>query len=469
MVTPFITDNGENLELTNQQTGEVMRLPRYGYWEDLGRQKPEVKELSDDLEYLKKKYNVPDDHVVDMSKYRKNIKEAAWGEEIHANIIIDRETVGGYRNVAAINMLQGFEGGIEKFKKHLPKIYQDVVQFVNPENGETVKGPKYDTTEQSVKGREVRDVLPSGIKQQPPYEPTQYEPRDRFQENKDMNELNKFKSLISECMKEIKLERNPRLRLKEALRNVVREALNEMAVSNEPADQADADEKKKIEKGFAEKGNERLNKTNQKLLEELQSIVEGIDKTYKVYWDDHDDLVVIAHNLLAVRITPKFENNFDIEAYTKLHDRIRALAQTWDQVKSFVKTNVGAQKATTKADDAKKKAMDHYDDRDVIKKAAGPMGDAIKNRGEKKNGEDAKLGTTKKDDKDYKEDQVQNKEDLPDKPMKQVTDPGKDPKSLNKNIEKTSKVKPPKNEKSPTNLRPSDKATPKFRKKQVRP
>lgn len=393
----------------------------------------------------------------------------AYTKRPDATLIIDGETRNGYRIVGAIKAGNDFHRAVNLLKKkNLSYIYNDVVQFVDPKTGETIKGPKYDTTEQEVKGNPVAYFLASGVKQQEPLEPTQYEPRDRYQENTNMSELNKFRSIIDECLREAKIEKNPRLKLKESLRNVVKEVLNEMAVSNETSDKYDKDEKKTISKGYSEKDNERLKKSNQDMLEELQKIVEGIDKTWKVYWDDHNELVVIAHNLLSVRITPRFENSFDIDAMVHLVDRVRAIAQTWEQVKSFVKTNFSNLKTTSKAEDAKKKALDHYEDRDVIKKAAGPMGDAIKNRGEKKNGEDAKLGTTKKDDKDYKEDQVPKEEDQPDQPMKQVTDHGKDPKSLNKNIEKTTKVKPPKNEKSPTTLRPGDKQTPKFRKKQVR-
>jgi hypothetical protein len=125
-------------------------------------------------------------------------------------------------------------------------------------------------------------------------------------------------------------------------------------------------------------------------------------------------------------------------------------------------------KNTTKADQLKQKALDHLDDKDVIKKAAGPMGGAIKNRGEKKNGEDASVKDTKKPDKNYNEPQTKRDEDMPDQPMKQVTEPGKDPDSKNKNIEKTSKVKPPKH-KNDKALKPADKKTPKFSLKQVKP
>ena len=55
---------------------------------------------------------------------------------------------------------------------------------------------------------------------------------------------------------------------------------------------------------------------------------------------------------------------------------------------------------------------------------------------------------------------------MPDQPMKQVTDPGKDPEGKNKNIKKTDKVKPPKH-KLDKKLRIPDKKTSKFTLKQV--
>ena len=274
-----------------------------------------------------------------------------------------------------------------------------------------------------------------------------------------MNRQN-FRNIIKECWDEVRKESDPRQKLKESLRGLVKDVLNEIANVTEP--KPDEEEKKKVQKGYAEKGNERLDKTNDKQAEELETIVHGIDPTWNAYWDDHNQLIVRAHNLLYVRIVPKFENNYDIDAMVKLVDRVRVIGVTWEQVKKFIKANFGGLKGATKADDLKTKAMDHSKDRDVIKKAAGPD-NSIKNRGEKNNGEDAKIKSTKKSDMDYNEPQVKNDEDQPDQPMKQVTEPGKDPKSMNKNIDKTSKVKPQKHDKSDTNIRPTDKKTTKFR------
>lgn len=53
----FITDFGKSLPIKDAKTGKSKgNLPRYGVWGNLGRGKPEVKEVSDDLKMLKKKY-----------------------------------------------------------------------------------------------------------------------------------------------------------------------------------------------------------------------------------------------------------------------------------------------------------------------------------------------------------------------------------------------------------------------------
>jgi len=281
-------------------------------------------------------------------------------------------------------------------------------------------------------------------------------------ESKNMKtEKQKFQSLVRECIAEVKAENDPRVRLKESLRKVVRNVLKEISSGTKP--EADKDEKEKVNRGYAKPGNERLDKANQKLQKELETIVHGINADWDVYWDDRDDLVVLANNLLCVRITPKFENNFDIDAMVKLVDRIRVIAVTWEQVKNFVKANFSTLVKTTKSDDAKTKSLDHKEDREVIKKNAGPDGQTVKVRYQDTKKPSVK--DTKRDDKNYNEPQTKREEDMPDQPMKQVTEPGKDPESKNKNIEKTPQVKPPKHKKDDgaDKLKTSLPATKKFR------
>lgn len=62
MAIRFITDLGVSPVLTNEATGEVTTLGRYGVWGSLAAyRKAEVLEIGDDLEALQNKYgpNLP--------------------------------------------------------------------------------------------------------------------------------------------------------------------------------------------------------------------------------------------------------------------------------------------------------------------------------------------------------------------------------------------------------------------------
>jgi hypothetical protein len=246
-----------------------------------------------------------------------------------------------------------------------------------------------------------------------------------------------LQSLIQECLKEVRNEKKTikLSQLKEALRGPVREVLKEgMASAGKTVGKEDKAEKEKIDKGYNKNGNEKLDKTNEKLLKEMESLVHGINSDWDVYWDDNNQLVVHAENLVSVRIAPKFENNFDMEIMVKLVDRIRVIAQTWEQIKETVKANLNdlsddsiAHKA--QADQQKKSSSEGEKGKD-----AGPRHDITKVK---------KVGDSSKDNKDFNEKAVTKDEDEPSAPMKDVGEP----KSLNKNVEKTTQVKPPKHKK----------------------
>ena len=281
----------------------------------------------------------------------------------------------------------------------------------------------------------------------------------------------KFKRLVQECISELKNEKNPRERLKESLRPMVEQVLNEIANVKTKGIDDDKDEVEKVRKGFTKMpihqkdSTIRLNKTNEEKIAELEKIVKNINSSWETYWDDYGQMIVRAQNILYVRIVTKFEDNFDIDAYVKLVDRVRAIALNWEQVKEFIKINFNdigknPEGDKTKADKAYEKSLANKVDQDKNIKAAGPKNDLVKNRLEDK--ENTKLKTTKKKDMDYKEDQITKDEDQPDQPMKTVTHTDGEPKSLNKNINKTSKVKAPKHDDDKT-LKSKDKKTSKFK------
>ena len=54
---------------------------------------------------------------------------------------------------------------------------------------------------------------------------------DMVKENKSMKEIKKFRNIVRECISEIKKENDPRIKLKESLRGMVKNVLNEFSNS----------------------------------------------------------------------------------------------------------------------------------------------------------------------------------------------------------------------------------------------
>jgi hypothetical protein len=62
VIEKFIIDNNEKITLKGVSKTQDMTLDRYAYWDgESGR--AQVKETSDNLQYLMKKYNIPSNHV----------------------------------------------------------------------------------------------------------------------------------------------------------------------------------------------------------------------------------------------------------------------------------------------------------------------------------------------------------------------------------------------------------------------
>ena len=172
------------------------------------------------------------------------------------------------------------------------------------------------------------------------------------------------------------------------------------------------DRVKKENKVFASSENPRDAKTKPKLLEELTKIVNGISSDYSVVWDDHDDIMIDASDLMSMRITPDWEDHYEIETMIRNEDRIWVTGLSWEQVTEFVKKNLsGIEKRPTGVDKAYDKS---YRNRNSEDQGASSKGRIKSNPVKEK-----KVGNTSNKDKDFNE--KQNKEeDNPDKPMKEV-------------------------------------------------
>lgn len=161
----------------------------------------------------------------------------------------------------------------------------------------------------------------------------------------------------------------------------------------------------------------RDTKTKEEMLNDMDKVVKGINPDYIVVWDDHDDMAVFAKDLFKIRIIPKWENNFCIEAMTRNEDRIYVTGQNWEQVKDFVKVNLKDPKTSQEV--AYNKAIANVtgkNDPNIKPDKDMPQKDKPKTLPLT----NEPVDKTKNKDKNYTQDAVEDEDDLPEKPMKAV-------------------------------------------------
>lgn len=160
---------------------------------------------------------------------------------------------------------------------------------------------------------------------------------------------------------------------------------------------------------------ERDNRTKDELLDDLTKVVKAINSTIVVGWDDHDDISIDnTRDMFRIRIIPKWENSYSIEAFTRNEDRVFITGQTWKQVKEFVKKNLKGEAKTT-TDKALEKSEKNREDNTPTNDKGMPQKDKPKIL--PLTNKDSKSEKTK--DKNYTEKPKDN-DDLPEKPMKEV-------------------------------------------------
>jgi hypothetical protein len=155
------------------------------------------------------------------------------------------------------------------------------------------------------------------------------------------------------------------------------------------------------------------NRTKDELLDDILKVVKAIDSSFTVVWDDHDDISISGRDLFRIRIIPRWENNYNIEAMIRNEDRIYVTGQTWEQVKSFVKDNL--KNSETAVDKSLGKTVENRKDKIPAPDKGLPQKDKPKIL--PLTNEPVK--TTKNKDKNYTEEPKDNA-DLPEKPMKEV-------------------------------------------------
>jgi hypothetical protein len=153
-------------------------------------------------------------------------------------------------------------------------------------------------------------------------------------------------------------------------------------------------------------------KTKLDLVDEMRKIVCDIDKNYVCGWDDHDDIMIKAGDIMKIRVIPRWEANYDIETFIRNEDRLYCTNQSWEQVKAFVKKNLktdhktGVESSEKKVEDNRKEKSDSAD------KGLGG-GEKVKVK---------KVGDSSNKEKDFNQKEVSKKEDQPDQPMREVGD-----------------------------------------------
>lgn len=161
----------------------------------------------------------------------------------------------------------------------------------------------------------------------------------------------------------------------------------------------------------------RDSRTKDEILDYITKAVKAIDSSVVVVWDDHDDIMVNARDMFRVRITPRWEDNYNIEAFIRNEDRICVLNQHIDQVVDFLKVNLkNAATNTYKAYEKAKTNGDMKNDKTPAPDKGLPQKDKPKTLPLT----NEKPSETKNKEKNYTEKQVKDEKDLPEKPMREV-------------------------------------------------
>ena len=210
----------------------------------------------------------------------------------------------------------------------------------------------------------------------------------------------------------------------DAFRQMVRRVLNEEVAKRDALTERSPEmdgngldiHKDQQNKRFGSDANTKDTKSKVQIIDELCKLVQEIDKSYSAVWDDHDDLMVNARDLMSIRISPQWEDNYKIETMTRNEDRVWVGGLSWDQVKDFVKTNLTNLNAVpTKVEKAFDKSYRNRKDQTDSPDKGMPQKDKPKTIST-----DEKPSETKNKDKDYTEKQVKKEADLPNQPMKEV-------------------------------------------------
>lgn len=171
-------------------------------------------------------------------------------------------------------------------------------------------------------------------------------------------------------------------------------------------------ETKDREKTFSSDPNSRDAESKDTMMDQMATAVKGVDPSYTVVWNDHDDIHISGRDMVDVMINPLWEDNYRIIFLNRNEDRFFFTGLSWKQVLDFVKNNLKAKHIPTGVEQARDKSWRNNEAKPQPSDSGIPQDDKPKikpltNEPPKKE---------KNKEKDYTIDDVKNKKDLPIKP-----------------------------------------------------
>jgi hypothetical protein len=88
----------------------------------------------------------------------------------------------------------------------------------------------------------------------------------------------------------------------------------------------------------------KVDKTAHALLDKIVNVVKGIDTNIEAILDDHNDISVRLPGVFRIRIRPNWSNNYTVEAFRNMSDRVYAVGLDGKQVLNFIRVNFVANK-----------------------------------------------------------------------------------------------------------------------------
>lgn len=187
--------------------------------------------------------------------------------------------------------------------------------------------------------------------------------------------IDQLRTLISEGIQEVLVERKKRLDERNKISSFLKKLVMEVI----------------------EEKNAEFDKTCSQIEEELDKEAKKINKSYSVTKNDAGNFELCGCDPYHVHVRPRWNNSFEILAYKDKTDRTKQIGLTYDEVKDFIKLYLTSDKENY-LNTAYNKAAENSLDKEKKKKQ-----------------ED---GLQKTDVKVV--DAVEKKEDLPDQPMQDV-------------------------------------------------